>query len=124
MKSRIWIISVVFCIATGGVLSLNLFSHNNKVANILLNDLEAIAQRESGEESLRRGYVDSPQACVVKEAYECRAGIRIPDWVPFVGGMQCGGTYIDEVEFPGTSNPCIPTQNMNHICDYYRCTKN
>lgn len=124
MKNRIFGIFLVLCIAISGVLSISSFLKDNKTIDVILNDLDAIAQNESGSDDQRKGYVDNPQSCVIKEVYECRVGITIPDWVPYVGGMQCYTTYIDEVEFPGTQNSCIYTGNMNQTCDYYRCTKN
>lgn len=123
MKNKNWKIVIFFSIVVSCILSVGLVSQDNKVANIILNDLEAIAQSESGG-SMRYGYVDNPQSCVIKETYICEVGFKIPEWIPYIGGTECYTSYVDEVEFPGTRNDCIYTGNRSQMCDYYRCTKN
>lgn len=73
---------------------------------------------------IRRSHVDKHESCTVKEPFECTINLRVPDWVPWIGGSTCTYTYIDEIEFPGTQNHCTPTRNKDDYCDYFLCRKN
>lgn len=101
---------------------------NSQLAVLSLMNIESLAgedDMDNGESiGIRNGAIDNPKDCIIKETYECKVGFTIPDWVPYVGGMSCGFTYIDEVDVPGTRNDCIYTGNPTHFCDYYRCTRN
>lgn len=94
----------------------------NKVSDVLFADLEATANGESAVG--KQYYIDNPLSCTAKEAFQCHYGITIPDWIPYVGGLSCTGTYVKEVEFPGSENHCIYTGVKQHSCDYYRCRRN
>lgn len=119
-KTKTFIVSFAVVL---GILSVSLCLNDNKVINVALDKLEAIAGDETSGTSWK-GYVNNSRECVVKEVYECVIGFTIPNWVPYIGGMECYTTYYDEVESPGTINDCIYTGNENQMCDYYRCTKN
>ena len=78
---------------------------------------------ENGEDMIRHQRND-PRECTVKEAYECKLGFTIPDWVPYLGGTDCYIEYVDEVEFPGTQNFCVESSSKYDFCDYFPCQKN
>ena len=73
---------------------------------------------------VRKGHLDNPLPCDIVETYECRIGFVIPQWVPYIGGVECVFEYVDEVLFPGTQNLCIYTANDNQSCFYFQCKKN
>lgn len=73
---------------------------------------------------LRQYHVDNHEKCTVKETYNCSIGVKIPSWVPWIGGTTCTYDYIDEVDFPGTQNHCTPSRSKDDYCDYYLCQKN
>lgn len=105
---------------------------NTKLADLSLMNIESLAGGENNDSmdngetgsNNRIGSLDNPQSCTVKRAYKCEFGFTVPSWVPYLGGTQCTMTYIDEIDYPGTRNDCIPTGNPAHVCDYYRCTAN
>ena len=76
---------------------------------------------ENGEDMIRHQRND-PRECTVKEAYECKLGFTIPDWVPYLGGTDCYIEYVDEVEFARDlsidiiiTDCAVVTRTHNHI---------
>lgn len=74
--------------------------------------------------SYAHNHLNNPLPCTIVETYRCEVGIRIPDWVPKIGGTLCGWSYVDVVEVPGTQNLCFYTGNYDNNCDFYTCKKN
>ncbi|GAB6010954.1 NVEALA domain-containing protein [Viscerimonas tarda] len=123
MKKKIIGGLAVLTIAAVAVLNVNLSSQKELLSDILLANVEAVAQGEYNSND-RRGFLDNPLPCEIKEVYECSIGVTVPSWVPYLGGFECWATFQDEVSFPGTENHCVYTGNEDHMCDYYRCQKN
>lgn len=133
MKSKYLGILLVIVVALfTGYTTYSSHQTNTKLADLSLVNIESLAVGENDDtmdggetgNSNRTGYLDNPQSCTVKRTYKCTVGFTVPNWIPYIGGTQCNMSYIDEVDFPGTRNDCIPTGNPAHVCDYYRCTAN
>ncbi len=92
------------------------------ISHLTLDNIAALANDENSNE--KKGYDNDARECTIVEVYECHIGFTIPDWVPYIGGTECGWDYIDEVEFPGMINECRYTGNKEMSCDEYPCTKN
>jgi len=128
MKKTIIGCMVILAIATIAALNIQLNTMGNKLSNISLANVEALAKSDTpyntNGSDYTKGYINDPKECKVSEVVTCTIGFTIPPWIPYIGGLKCEYEYTTTVELAGTMNHCTYTGNKDSSCTYYSCKKN